>query len=138
MYWSCSWQGAARIPIGNRPDPHSRHTPMSVLLKQSLSGIGEPSHHPLRLRDSFGRRIPHRLRVAMDGMTDPGVGDWQEVGVALSEQGTNVSDESQGATTDGVYWFVCSNNAKQVGSFDDARNYFATFAPEPGIRSGRV
>jgi len=109
---------------------------MSASLKQSLSGIGEPSHHPLRLRDSFGRRTPHRLRVAMDGMTDPGVGDWQEVGVALSEQGTNVSDESQGATTDGVYWFVCSNNAKQVVSFDDARNYVATFAPDPVIRYG--
>src|SRR5260370_27948231 len=101
-----------------------------------LSGIGERSPPRLRLRDSCGRRPPHRLRVAMDGMTDPRVGDWQEVGVALSEQGTNVSDESQGATTDGVYWFVCSNNAKQVVSFDDARNYVATFAPDPVIRYG--
>src|SRR5260370_6971833 len=99
MYWSCSWQGAARVPIGNRPDPHSRHTPMSASLKQSLSGIGEPSHHPLRLRDSFGRRIPHRLRVAMDGMTDPGGGDWQEGGGAVSEQGPTLPDATHAPTT---------------------------------------
>ena len=107
---------------------------MSVSLKQRLSLIGEPRYRPLWLRGSFGRRTPHSLRVAIGGMTDPDVFDWQEVGIALAEKRTDLSDNSQGATTDGTHWFVCSDNAKEVVAFDDAANHVAIFKPGPIIR----
>jgi hypothetical protein len=107
---------------------------MSVSVKQRLAAIGEPARLPLWLRGSFGLRTPRSLRVAIDGMTDPGVDQWYEVGVALSEENTDLSHEAQGITTDGTYWFVCSNNTKQVVSIDNAANHVATFSPAPAIR----
>jgi hypothetical protein len=98
-------------------------------IRDGLSGIGEPKKLPIALRADFHNRIPRSLRAAMDGMADPHVGDWREVGVALLSENTALSEEAQGATTDGARWYVCSNNTKQVVAFDDAGNRAAAYAP---------
>jgi hypothetical protein len=107
---------------------------MSASLRQRLTGIGEPAQLPLWLRGSFGRRAPHSVRRAIAGMADPGVDRWYEVGAALAEENTDLSGDSQGATTDGIYWFVCSNNTKEVVAIDNAAHQVATYAPSPVVR----
>jgi hypothetical protein len=103
----------------------------TLSLRACLTNIGEPTILPLGIWSSphFGGRVPASLRAAMAGMTDPRVSQWGEVGIALQSENTDLSEESQGATTDGARWYVCSNNTKQVVAFDDAHNRVATYAP---------
>ena len=98
-------------------------------LRAALGGIGVAMDAPVALRASFGDRIPRSLRVALAGMTDPQVGQWKRIGVALKSENTDLAEEAQGVTTDGGRWYVCSNNTKSVVAFDDAANRVGTFAP---------
>lgn len=104
-----------------------------ISLRSRLAGIGEPKSSPFALRADFGRRTPASVRALMDWMLDPHVSQWHKVGVALSSENTALSEEAQGATTDGKRWYVSSNGSKQVVAFDDAANRVATFAPAPAI-----
>jgi len=87
---------------------------MSASLRGRLAGIGEPAKLPLGLWSSFGRRTPLSLRTAIDGMVDPGMGAWVEIGQALSIENTDDSEEAQGIASDGSRWFVSSNGSKRV------------------------
>jgi len=78
-------------------------------LRQSLKGIGAPAHFPFQLRGDFGRRTPHSLLSALAGMTNPQVSSWSYLGIALSRENTDTSNNAQGATTDGTFWYVVSN-----------------------------
>lgn len=51
------------------------------------------------------------------GMTDPRVGDWTKVGVAMSVENTVDSEEAQGVTTDGNAWFLSSNNSNRIRKY---------------------
>ena len=102
-------------------------------LRSALAAIGEPAHLPLAIPSSFGRRMPASLRQAMDGMTDPAIGQWHKVGVALSSENTQLSEEAQGAATDGARWYVSSNKLKGVVAFDDAGNRAGTFRPTDAL-----
>ena len=66
------------------PTTHASEGPM-VSVRNRLKGIGEPSasHKPLAFRASFGRRTPRSMRMALDGMTDPAVANWQYPGPHL-------------------------------------------------------
>jgi hypothetical protein len=46
------------------------------------------------------------------GMTDPNVASWFEVGLAFYAENTYYSEEAQGMTTDGTFWYMISNGAK--------------------------
>lgn len=98
-------------------------------LRASLSQIGVAMNAPVAVCGSFGNRTPHSMRVALTGMTDPKVGQWKHVGVALLSENTELAKEAQGVTTDGGLWYVCSNNTKSVVAFDDDANRVATFTP---------
>ena len=115
-------QGPAHLDQTTRADSHSGDAPMMSSLRSALAAIGEPAHLPLAIPSSFGRRMPASLRQAMDGMTDPAIGQWHKVGVALSSENTELSEEAQGAATDGARWYVSSNKLKGVVAFDDAGN----------------
>jgi hypothetical protein len=106
---------------------------MMFSLRKALNGIGEPAHLPLAIPSSFGRRMTPSLRQAMDGMTDPAIGQWHKVGVALSSENTELSEEAQGAATDGAQWYVSSNKLKGVVAFDDAGNRTGTFKPTNAV-----
>lgn len=73
-------------------------------LRNALAAIGEPVVMPFALRRSFGGRTPNSLRAAMAGMIDPQVGQWKKVDVALKVANTELSEEAQGVTTDGLAW----------------------------------
>lgn len=107
-----------------------------VSLRQSLNQIGEPAHFPFSLRASFGGRLPHSLRMALDGMTDPEVGSWTEIGEALSIENTDDSEEGQGIATDGKRWFLSSNGSKRVVIYDDAENLVSVLTPTPAVEMG--
>ena len=102
-------------------------------LKNALAGIGEADHRPIAMRATFGGRTPPSLRDAMAGMTNPHVRQWAKVGVALYSENTSLSEEAQGAATDGHRWYVCSNNLKGVVAFDDEGDRVDTFGPSLGI-----
>src|SRR4051812_29887377 len=105
-----------------------------VSLRQSLKQIGEPTHLPFPLRASFGGRLPHGLRMALEGMTDPEVANWTEIGEALWIENTDDSEEGQGIATDGKRWFISSNGSKRVVIYDDAANLISAIAPTPDVK----
>ncbi len=107
-----------------------------ISLRQSLTQIGEPAHFPFPLRASFGGRLPHSLRRAVDGMTDPEVGSWTKIGEALTIENTDDSEEGQGIATDGGRWFVSSNGSKRVVIYDDAENLASVLTPTPAVETG--
>lgn len=102
-------------------------------LLDALAQIGEPASSPLSIPSSFGGRTGSSLRTAMEGMTDPRVTDWHEVGTALKSENTSLSEETQGAATDGRLWYVCSNAAKSVVAFSEEAERVAVFEPSRGI-----
>lgn len=102
-------------------------------LRQGLAGIGVPFTEPVAVRGSFGGRTPSSLRKAIAGMSDPHLEQWTRIGVALQEENTALSEEAQGVTTDGSWWYVCSNNSKSVVRFDDAANRAQTYVPPPQV-----
>ena len=102
-------------------------------LLEALAAIGEPQQNPFALPSAFKGRMPPSLRKAMEGMSNPGVEQWHKVGVALYSENSELSEEAQGAATDGKLWFVCSNNLKGVVAFDDSGNRDAEFGPGPAI-----
>jgi hypothetical protein len=57
------------------------------------------------------------IATFVTGMTDPRVGEWKKVGVALKSENTNWSEEAQGVTTDGAAWFLASNGSKSVRKY---------------------
>ncbi len=69
-------------------------------------------------------------------MTDPLIAEWDHVGVALFSENSALSEEAQGATTDGARWYVCSNNTKQVVAFDGAAHRVAAYTPNPTVIAG--
>ena len=100
-----------------------------VSLRARLKGIGEPAVFPFAFRARFGRRTPHSLRVALDGMTDPGVASWHEVGIAFKSENNADSHEAQGIASDGTNWYLSSNGSKRVVIFDAAWNRTVTVSP---------
>ena len=66
---------------------------------------------------------PRSLR-AMAGMTDPQVSSWSHLGIALARENTDTSDNAQGVTTDGAFWYVVANGedglAPVIGVYDNA------------------
>jgi hypothetical protein len=106
-----------------------------VSLRQSLNQIGEPAHFPFPLRASFGGRLPHGLRMALDGMTDPEVDSWTEIGRALSIENTEDSDQGQGIATDGNRWFISSNGSKRVVIYDDAQHFVSVLRPTTAVET---
>ena len=109
----CSW------PFGNT----------MVSLRKVLGGIGEPAKLPLGLWSSFGHRAPHSLRTALDGMADPGVGAWHELGIAFASENNMDSHEAQGMATDGTNWYLCSNGSKRIIIYDQHWNRLFTVSP---------
>jgi hypothetical protein len=97
-------------------------------MRKSLAKIGEPAHVPFGFRAAFSNRTPKSVRVAIEGMSDPDVAGWNEVGVALAVKGTDDSEEAKGVATDGVRWFVSSNGIKRVVVYEDSRQV-AAFSP---------
>ena len=106
-----------------------------VSLRNRLKGIGEPSasHKPLAFRASFGRRTPRSMRMALDGMTDPAVANWQYLGRTFKSENTADSEEAQGMTTDGSKWYLSSNGSKRIVIFDDQWNRLFTVSPTSTI-----
>ena len=100
-----------------------------VSLRKVLGGIGEPAKLPLRLWSSFGHRAPHSLRTALDGMTDPGVGAWHELGIAFASENNVDSHEAQGMATDGTNWYLSSNGSKRIIIYDQHWNRLFTVSP---------
>ena len=70
------------------------------------------------------RHSPRSLRAAMAGMTDPQVSSWSHLGIALARENTDTSDNAQGVTTDGAFWYVVANGedglAPVIGVYDNA------------------
>jgi hypothetical protein len=88
-------------------------------LRQSLAGIGEPKTVPFSLRESFNKRTPSSLKTTMLGMTNPQVNDWQFIGENGKIEDSKYSEEAQGCTNDGTYWYLCSNHTKSVLRWSD-------------------
>jgi hypothetical protein len=104
----------------------------SLSLRAALAGIGEPTDVPLAIQRTFGQRAPRRLRTAVAGMSEPGIGRWTHVGDALRFENTDLASEAQGATTDGRYWYICSNTFKVVKALDGAKSVH-TYKPTETI-----
>jgi hypothetical protein len=108
-------------------------------LRQSLKGIGALANFPVHLRGDFGRRTPHSLLTAIAGMSDPHVSSWAHLGIALARENTDTSDNAQGVTTDGTFWYVVSNTedglAPVIGVYDNAHQTVNKLHPTSGIDS---
>lgn len=102
---------------------------MTVSLLDALAGIGEPAKYPLAIPSAFRGRMSSSLRKAVEGMTDPDVAQWHKIGVALYSENTELSEEAQGAATDGNLWYVCSNRLKGVVAFTDGAQRVEEFRP---------
>jgi hypothetical protein len=99
-------------------------------LRKGLSTIGALSDDgPLAIRGSFGYRTPSSLRAAIDGMSDPLVADWTEVGISFWSENTDDAHEAQGVTTDGEHWFLISNGSKRIVAYDDDAVQIFTVGP---------
>ena len=57
------------------------------------------------------------------GMTDPNVASWFEVGLAFYAENTYYSEEAQGMTTDGTFWYMISNGAKVLRIINDQNQW---------------
>ncbi len=73
--------------------------------------------------------------MAIDGMSDPSIGSWTEVGAALSIENTDDSEEGQGIASDGNRWFISSNGSQRVVVYDDGGQPTEVFAPSDAIKS---
>jgi hypothetical protein len=62
-------------------------------------------------------------------MTDPGVGQWLDVGITFKSENTEDSHEAQGVTTDGTNWYLSSNGSKRVVVFDQHWKRLFTVSP---------
>jgi hypothetical protein len=103
-------------------------------LRQRLALIGStPDKAPVAVRGSFGNRTPHSLRDAVDGMTDPHVADWVEIGVAFWSENTADAREAQGIATDGEQWILVSNGSKRIAMYDANGNQTLTVSPTSTI-----
>jgi hypothetical protein len=72
------------------------------------------------------------------GMTDPGVSSWKKVGVAFHSENTAHSEEAQGMTTDGVHWYLTSNNANTVRKYAGVADLVAQKKIPQGTKGGHV
>ena len=108
-------------------------------LRQALKNIGVLEGVSFRVRADFGRRTPHSLLTAMAGMTDPHVSSWSYLGIALTRENTDTSDNVQGVTTDGALWYVVANAddglAAVIGVYNNAKQIVRKLRPEPWIGS---
>lgn len=102
-------------------------------LLNALAGVGEPNAFPLAIPSAFAGRMGPSLRNAMEGMTDPHVTSWKNVGTALKSENTSLSEEAQGAASDGSLWYVCSNAAKSVVAFSGNAERVTTFEPNDEV-----
>ncbi|MFN2495748.1 MAG: hypothetical protein ABR608_07560 [Pseudonocardiaceae bacterium] len=68
------------------------------------------------------------------GQSDPEVGRWRKVGVALTVENTDYSHEAQGVTTDGGAWYLVSNGSKVLRKMNDR----AGLIREVAIPQGRA
>ena len=71
------------------------------------------------------------------GMTDPEVSRWKKVGTAFQSENTAHSEEAQGMTTDGSFWYLTSNNANSVRKYAAGAKLVAQKKIPPG-KTGHV
>jgi hypothetical protein len=88
-----------------------------ISLKKSISEIGEPKKQPFSWRESFADRTPPSLKRSIIGMKDPQVAQWKLID-NIHPEGENewYSDEAQGITTDGHYWYISTNATGPFGA----------------------
>jgi len=79
-----------------------------------------------------------RVGTLVMGMTDPEVGQWFEAGTAFYSENTGFSEEAQGMTTDGAFWYFSSNGDKTVRKFDNSAQQLGRFVVPPSARGGHV
>lgn len=89
-------------------------------LRDGLAAIGalKSEDAPVRLPSSM-HSAPVSLREALRAMTSPRLEQWQLLGRTEFPNKT-WTEEAQGLTTDGMFWFVSSNNSEKraVWKFD--------------------
>lgn len=79
-----------------------------------------------------------RISDLVTGMTDPGVGDWQKVGIAFQSENTAHSEEAQGVTTDGEAWFLASNGSKSIRKYGPGVKLLGQVGVAQGAQGGHV
>jgi hypothetical protein len=74
----------------------------------------------------------------LTGMSDPGVSQWTNVGTAYQSVNTDWSEEAQGITTDGGFWYLVSNGNKTIRKMNDGAGLIAVATIPQGAGDGHV
>jgi hypothetical protein len=70
------------------------------------------------------------------GISDPRMGEWKKVGKAFQQEANSHSEEAQGVTTDGEYWYLSSNGSKTIGKYGAGNTRIAQIKVQPGNHIG--